>query len=82
MCRASNGHDPEMWFPPPPRPFGTRDEQRDARRRRLEMEIEAKRLCGTCPVRTECLDYANDNDEREGIWGGMTPQERGKTPLR
>lgn len=82
MCRPANGYDPELWFPPPPRPFGTRVEQQAARDRRLRQEIEAKRLCATCTVRPECLNYAEDNDEREGIWAGLTPQERGKTPLR
>ncbi len=39
---------------------------------------EAKRICATCPVRTECLDYALANDERFGIWGGMSERERRK----
>lgn len=82
VCKPSNGHSPELWFPPPPRPFGTRAEQRASRKQRREQEAEAKRLCALCPVKAECLEYANDNDEREGIWGGLTPQERGKQPLR
>lgn len=36
----------------------------------------AARACRGCPVRTECLDYALANDEREGIWGGLTPNGR------
>jgi WhiB family redox-sensing transcriptional regulator len=31
---------------------------------------EAKRVCGSCEVRAECLGYALDHDERFGIWGG------------
>ena len=27
---------------------------------------DAKRVCGVCPVREECLQYAMDNDERFG----------------
>lgn len=37
---------------------------------------EAKRVCLSCEVRTECLDYALDNDERYGVWGGMSERER------
>ena len=36
----------------------------------------AKRVCAGCIVRTECLAYALDNDERFGIWGGMSERER------
>jgi WhiB family transcriptional regulator, redox-sensing transcriptional regulator len=37
---------------------------------------EAKRICAVCPVRQDCLSYALDNDERFGIWGGMSERER------
>src|SRR6476620_3420815 len=37
---------------------------------------EAKRICLGCEVRDECLDYALAHDERFGIWGGLTEQER------
>lgn len=37
---------------------------------------EAKRICGDCPVKAECLDYALENDERFGIWGGLSERER------
>lgn len=37
---------------------------------------EAKRICATCPVRNECLDHALANDERFGIWGGLSERER------
>ncbi|XVQ10606.1 WhiB family transcriptional regulator [Spirillospora sp. CA-255316] len=36
----------------------------------------AKRICGGCPVRGQCLAYALRAGERHGIWGGMTPGER------
>lgn len=39
---------------------------------------EAKTICATCPVMAECLDYALDNDERFGIWGGLSERERRK----
>lgn len=37
---------------------------------------EAKRICWKCPVRQKCLDYALSNDERFGIWGGLSERER------
>jgi WhiB family redox-sensing transcriptional regulator len=39
---------------------------------------EAKRICGECTVRAECLEYALEHDERFGIWGGMSERERRK----
>lgn len=39
---------------------------------------EAKRVCLVCEVRDDCLAYALDNDERFGIWGGMSERERRK----
>lgn len=35
----------------------------------------AKAFCGACPVRRACLNYALLYNE-EGIWGGMTDDER------
>ena len=37
---------------------------------------EAKKMCLGCPVRSECLEYALANDERFGIWGGLSERER------
>ena len=37
---------------------------------------EAKRICQGCEVRDACLDYALANDERFGIWGGLSERER------
>lgn len=37
---------------------------------------EAKRICLGCEVRGECLEYALSNDERFGIWGGLSERER------
>jgi WhiB family transcriptional regulator, redox-sensing transcriptional regulator len=36
----------------------------------------AKRICAGCEVRTQCLDYALEADERFGIWGGTSERER------
>ena len=37
---------------------------------------KAKQLCTGCPVRTECLAEALDNQIEWGVWGGMTERER------
>ncbi|OKL50214.1 WhiB family transcriptional regulator [Boudabousia marimammalium] len=39
---------------------------------------EAKGVCAMCEVRQECLEYALANDERFGIWGGLSERERRK----
>ncbi len=39
---------------------------------------EAKQVCLSCEVRSECLEYALANDERFGIWGGLSERERRK----
>lgn len=36
----------------------------------------AKQLCRACPVRTECLAEALDNEIEWGVWGGLTERER------
>ncbi|MFY1679526.1 MULTISPECIES: WhiB family transcriptional regulator [unclassified Streptomyces] len=37
---------------------------------------EAKRICGLCPIRSTCLEYALERDERFGVWGGLSETER------
>lgn len=37
---------------------------------------EAKRICQLCEMREACLDYALANDERFGVWGGLSEKER------
>jgi WhiB family transcriptional regulator, redox-sensing transcriptional regulator len=43
---------------------------------------EAKKVCLTCEVRGECLEYALGHDERFGIWGGLSERERRKLKRR
>jgi len=43
---------------------------------------DAKRICTTCDVRDRCLEYALHNDERFGIWGGLSERERRKLKRR
>lgn len=82
-CRPGSGHSPDLWFPkPPPSQYSTRAEANTARRRRKEQEQQAIAICKQCPVRHECAEYADINDEENGIWGGMTPNQRGKQPIR
>lgn len=39
---------------------------------------EAKELCDACDGRVACLEYALANDERFGVWGGLSEKERGR----
>ncbi|GLI26075.1 hypothetical protein ARHIZOSPH14_03170 [Agromyces rhizosphaerae] len=43
---------------------------------------DAKKICTTCEVRSQCLEYALENDERFGIWGGLSERERRKLRRR
>jgi WhiB family transcriptional regulator, redox-sensing transcriptional regulator len=36
----------------------------------------AMRICAGCTVRQQCLDFAMRSGEKDGIWGGTTPEER------
>lgn len=37
---------------------------------------EAKAVCRACVVREDCLEYALENSEKFGIWGGLSERER------
>jgi WhiB family redox-sensing transcriptional regulator len=43
---------------------------------------EAKAICWgkydgrPCPLLSQCLEFALVNNERFGVWGGTTPEER------
>ncbi|GMA36494.1 WhiB family transcriptional regulator [Demequina litorisediminis] len=43
---------------------------------------EAKKVCASCDVRSECLEYALAHDERFGIWGGLSERERRRLKRR
>lgn len=66
-CR---GLDTELWYPP-------RDKDKYK-----PIADKAKAICfgrdglPECPVRTECLLYAERMEEQHGIWGGMSHRER------
>ena len=65
---CAQADDPDAWFP---------DKGRSA------PAVTAKQICGRCPVRAECLDYALSGADTwkgisTGIWGGTTPRERAR----
>ncbi len=33
-------------------------------------------VCARCPVRDQCLDFALETRQHDGIWGGATETER------
>ncbi|MGH8903996.1 MAG: WhiB family transcriptional regulator [Egibacteraceae bacterium] len=60
---ACLGTDPERFFP-----LGTTGAA-------LEQIEQAKAICRQCPVITQCLDWALDTGQSDGIWGGRTEDE-------
>ena len=44
--------------------------------RRGENTGDAKAVCATCSVTTECLSFALVTFEKNGIWGGLSERER------
>ena len=70
---ACAGEMGELFYPP------VRTERRSIRNAR---EAKAKAVCRTCDVRQNCLEFAVANDERYGIWGGMTDLERRRWAAR
>lgn len=72
--------------PEPARLFVVRDWTEDALCAQTDPEAffpekgqstrNAKGICRQCPVRAECLTWALDNNERFGVWGGLSEQER------
>jgi WhiB family redox-sensing transcriptional regulator len=37
---------------------------------------KARRICATCAVTTQCLEYALDHRIEHGVWGGCSERER------
>jgi WhiB family redox-sensing transcriptional regulator len=64
---ACRGPQSSVFFPP------THFERKDEKESR---EARAKAICGSCPVRRPCLDYALRIREPHGIWGGLNEVER------
>lgn len=57
---ACRDEDPEVFFPDRNNPSWHK----------------AKAICDKCPVRMQCLQWAIENNEQHGIWGGMVYRER------
>lgn len=58
--------DPELFFP-----IGS--EKSPVVQEQIE---KAKRVCGRCTVQVVCLEYALSTGQNDGIWGGLTEDER------
>jgi WhiB family redox-sensing transcriptional regulator len=43
---------------------------------------DVKRICKACDVKAECLEYSLRNNERFGVWGGLSEQDRRKLRRR
>lgn len=37
---------------------------------------EAKKICVGCTVKAQCLEYALENREHHGVWGGTSERDR------
>lgn len=64
---ACRGEDSSLFFAPS---YFEKREEKDGR------EALAKTICGRCPVRETCLEYALRTHETHGIWGGLNEFER------
>ncbi len=63
---ACRGMDTAMFFHPA-------SERDPAKSRRIN---QAKTVCNSCPVISECRTHALEAREPYGIWGGMSEDER------
>ncbi|MFD5101790.1 WhiB family transcriptional regulator [Streptomyces albidochromogenes] len=61
---ACREEDPELFFP-----IGNTGPAL------LQIE-EAKAVCRRCPVMETCLQWAMENGEDAGVWGGLSEDER------
>lgn len=53
--------DPDLFFP-------TKGDHESAR--------AAREVCAGCSAIADCLAYALEHREKDGIWGGLTPRQR------
>jgi WhiB family redox-sensing transcriptional regulator len=64
--QAACRRDPDLFF-------GPEHESPAARDRRV---AKARAVCFSCPIRRRCLEAAEANGERFGIWGGIDFERR------
>jgi hypothetical protein len=64
QANCLNAPNPDIFFPD--------DEEKHDK----NLILLAKRFCGECLIREQCLAVAMDNLELEGVWGGTTKYER------
>lgn len=60
-CRTK---DPELFFP-----TGTSGPA-------IAQTAQAKAVCHSCPVASDCLTWALQSGQDAGVWGGMSEDER------
>jgi WhiB family transcriptional regulator, redox-sensing transcriptional regulator len=59
---ACSGYPNSLFFPGP-----------DATEKTLERAIA---ICSTCPATAECLEYSLETNQRAGVWGGTSEEQR------
>jgi WhiB family redox-sensing transcriptional regulator len=64
MHAACRDEDPDLFFP-----IGSTGPA-------LVQTEEAKEVCRGCPVREQCLEWAMENGQDSGVWGGLAEAER------
>lgn len=61
LCRQV---DPAIFFP-------------EGRGAAIAVQTEqAKQVCGGCPAKRQCLDWALNTGQHTGVWGGLSEDER------
>jgi WhiB family redox-sensing transcriptional regulator len=61
---ACREEDPDLFFP-----IGSTGPA-------VVQTAEAKAVCRSCPVQAACLEWALENRQDSGIWGGLSENER------
>lgn len=62
-CRDT---DPDLFFP-----VGTTGAA-------VDQIAAAKAVCDACPAKEPCLQFAIENNQDSGVWGGTSEEERRK----